>query len=46
MKKTYTAPALTTKGRVEALTHANSPISNQIDASFGANTPFTGLTFT
>ena len=46
MKKTYTAPALISKGRVEQLTHASSVVSAHTDAAFGSNTPFSSLTFT
>lgn len=48
MKKSYTAPTLTPKGRVEALTHANIPLNVRLDAPFsgGSGSSTTGLTFT
>ena len=46
MKKgAYSAPRLVSHGKLEALTHANSPINNNLDASFPTGTPFNQLTF-
>lgn len=45
-KNKYAAPKLVAHGKLEDLTHANAPVTNQLDATFSASSSTGSLTFT